>query len=246
MYSQGKYLAVQAFSTGRQALPELSTRHQGVSRLLLRMRSVLFSWLRTQLFVSTVLRMCRSIQDCACVHTRSDGTACTSESQSLGVSGTQPQQLRIIQLKASLQTEGVLPVPLQYRVSARLCRILPHPGVSRYEPLIGHGHVPKDYAMQTSHGKAMLPLSPLLHSEIFFEQGKQLTSASIAFLSESSHFRGWLDHAMPVTVTSSDALLPSFWRSAYKSVLARCSYWTYLPACRPYRRHGTANPAFIA
>ena len=88
MYSQGKYLAVQAFSTGRQALPELSTRHQGVSRLLLRMRSALFSWLRTQLFVSTVLRMCRSIQDCACVHTRSDGTACTSESQSLGVSGT--------------------------------------------------------------------------------------------------------------------------------------------------------------
>ena len=87
VYSQGRYLAVQAFSTGRQELPELSTRHQGVSRLLLRMRSVLFSWLRTQLFVSTVLRMCRSIQDCACVHISSHGTACTLKSRSIDVSG---------------------------------------------------------------------------------------------------------------------------------------------------------------
>ena len=43
----------------------------------------------------------------------------------------------------------------------------------------------------------------------------QPTSASIAFLPESSHLRGWLDHAMPVTATSSEALLPSLSRSAY-------------------------------
>ena len=107
MYSQGRYLAVQAFSTGRQVVPELSTRHQGVSRLLLRTRSVLFSWLRTQLFVSTVLRMCRSVQDCACVHTAPHSFAGYSESRSISVSGGRGLQQMKTQIRMSVlrQTE---------------------------------------------------------------------------------------------------------------------------------------------
>ena len=68
------------------------------------------------------------------------------------------------------------------------------------------------------------PQAQLAFQYVSEEQGKQQTSVSIAFLSESSHFRGWLDHAMPFTATSSDILLPSLSRSAYKYVWVRCSY----------------------